>query len=64
MENNVQTQKKFHYAWIILVAMCGIMIGTMGTVSSCMGIFTPSVAEDLGVPVTAVALYLDRKSVV
>ncbi len=57
MENNVQTQKKFHYAWIILVAMCGIMIGTMGTVSSCMGIFTPSVAEDLGVPVTAVALY-------
>ena len=33
------------------------MHGTMGTVSSCMGIFTPSVAEDLGVPVTAVALY-------
>lgn len=57
MENNIQTQKRFHYAWIILVAMCGIMIGTMGTVSSCMGIFTPSVAEDLGVPVTAVAVY-------
>ena len=57
MENNIQTQKKIHYAWIILVAMCGIMIGTMGTVSSCMGIFTPAVAEDLGVPITAVAVY-------
>ena len=57
MENNIQTQKKFHYAWMILAAMCGIMIGTMGTVSSCMGIFTPSVAADLNVPVTAVSIY-------
>lgn len=64
MEQNIQTQKKFHYAWIILIAMCGIMIGTMGTVSSCMGIFTPAVAEDLGVPVTAVAVYFTIRTLV
>lgn len=57
MENNIQKQNKFHYAWVILIAMCGIMIGTMGTVSSCMGIFTPAVAADLNVPITAVSIY-------
>ena len=48
MENNIQTQKKFHYAWVILAAMCGIMIGTMGTGDGGIHLFYNSYADDGG----------------
>ena len=64
METQVKTQKKkIHYAWFVLFGMILIMTGTMGTVSSCMGVFTPSVAEDLQVPVAAVAVYFSVRTI-
>lgn len=64
METNVEQKKsgKFHFAYLVLIATCAIQFGCMGTVSSCMGVFTPSVIADLGTTATAVSLYFSIRT--
>ena len=44
------TEKKIHYAWVILLCCCAIQAGTLGAVSNCKGVFFDAVCQDLDMP--------------
>lgn len=54
-----KTQKKFHYAWIIMIACCMIPFSVLGICSACAGIFYTPVTSDpelVGVTRTGLAM--------
>lgn len=58
------TKGKMHYAWVILISVCAITLGVMGTVGNSIGVFNAAVMEDLGVGLTAVSLYFTVRTLV
>ncbi|MDL2238123.1 MFS transporter [Christensenellaceae bacterium OttesenSCG-928-K19] len=51
------THRKFHYAWLILLACCVLNFSSSGIILS-MGIFYIPVSADLGITVTAFSFYI------
>lgn len=43
-----QTEKKLHYAWIILAGCCIMQGATLGLINNCVGVFYSPVCKDLG----------------
>lgn len=41
-------RNKIHPAWMILVACIFLQGGTIGILNNCMGLFYPSICEELG----------------
>jgi len=63
-EVNPQELRPSKYPWLIVVSMCCIMFGVMGSTSSSMPVFTPVIVKALGVPVTAVAFFFSIRTLV
>lgn len=53
-----QTKKKTHYAWLVLLGLCGVQFFTVTIYYSTASLYLPFVTRDLGVTVTSLALYL------
>ena len=51
-------EKKFHPAWLMLIACCFIQIGSIGTISNAAGILIPAVLGDLGFSQGSFTLYM------
>lgn len=54
---NTGEKKKFHYAWLILIACCAIQAGGAGTLVNSAGVFFPEVSKSLGVGVGDFSFY-------
>jgi predicted MFS family arabinose efflux permease len=50
--------KKIHYAWFVLLGLCGAQFFTVTFYFSTSSLYLPYVTKDLGVTTTALALYL------
>lgn len=55
---------KFHYAWIILIALSVIVGIGKGALNNSSGLFLPSVTEDLGIGMGKLSLYFSVSAVV
>jgi len=51
-------EKRFHYAWIILIVGCIVNFAGLGTIFNTSGIFFPAVTGDLGIGTGDMALYM------
>lgn len=61
MERN---QNKFHYAWIILIALSVIVGIGKGALNNSAGLFLPPVTEELGVGMGTLTLYFSVSAIV
>ena len=52
-----QQKKKFHYAWLILLACCMMQGSGLGLISNCSGVFYSPVSQDLGVELGQFSFY-------
>lgn len=59
-----QDQNKFHYAWIILIALSIIVGIGKGAVNNTAGLFLPPVTEDLGIGMGTLTLYFSISAIV
>lgn len=57
-------QKKFHYAWIVLIGMAIIMGIARGGINNAGGLFFSPVSEDLGIGIGSLTIYLSISSVI
>ncbi len=58
------TKQKPHYAWLIMISCCAIMMVGIGVVNSCAGIFFMPVSTELGVGIGTLTLYMTIQSLV
>lgn len=59
-----KNHSKFHYAWMILIAISIIVGIGKGAINNSAGLFLPSVTEDLGVGMGRLTLYFSVSAVV
>lgn len=57
-------QKKFHYAWIVLIGMAIIMGIARGGINNAGGLFFSPVSEDFGIGIGSLTIYLSISSVI
>lgn len=57
-------RSKFHYAWIILLALSVIVGIGKGAINNSSGLFLPSVTDDLGIGMGKLSLYFSVSAVV
>jgi MFS family permease len=53
-----QEKKNIHYAWFVLLGLCGAQIFTVTFFFSTASLYLPYVTKDLGVTTTSLAMYL------
>ena len=51
-------EKRFHYAWLILIGCCFMQAGGLGAILDAAGVFFVPVCEDLGFTRSEISLYL------
>lgn len=54
---SMKKNKKFHYAWWIMIASAAIYAASVGIIVSCAGLLYRAVAEDFNVGVSEISLY-------
>lgn len=60
----MKQKSKFHYAWIILIALSIIVGVGKGAINNTSGLFLTSVTEDLGIGMGKISLYFSVSAVV
>lgn len=60
----VKGKKRFHYAWIILIALSVIVGIGKGAVNNSAGLFLPPVTEELGIGMGTLTLYFSISAIV
>src|SRR5699024_8046189 len=61
---NDEKKSKFHYAWVILIAISIIVGIGKGAINNSAGLFLPSVTDDLGIGMGKLTLYFSVSAVV
>ena len=59
-----KTKGKIHYAWWILVGLCAMVGLGKGVLNNSAGLYLPPVANDLGIGMGSLTLYLSISSIV
>ena len=63
--NTIGTQSRFHYAWVVMIGCCLIMLGTMGIKSGgSIGDYMTPAAEALDTSRTAISVYDTSRTLV
>lgn len=57
-------QRKFHYAWVVLIGLAIMMGVARGGLNSAGGLFLSPVSEDLGIGIGSLSIYLSISSIV
>jgi len=50
-------KRKIHYAWWIMVSLCFIMIGALGIIANCYGVFIQPVTQELDITRAGMSTY-------
>jgi MFS family permease len=53
-----QTKKKMHYAWLVLLGLCGVQLFIVTFYFSTASLYLPYITRDLGITTTSLAVYL------
>lgn len=50
-------KRRIHHAWWIMVSLCFIMVGALGIIANCYGVFLQPVGDDLGISRAELSTY-------
>lgn len=57
-------QRKFHYAWVVLIGLCIIRSFSLAGINVGAGLYLKPVADDIGVGIGSISLYFSISSIV
>jgi MFS family permease len=55
---------KTPYAWVVMVACCVLVTGSLGTVGGTSAVFLYPISQDLDVPITTLSIYLSVSALI
>lgn len=62
--SSIENKKGFHYCWVIVGALCFIVFGSLGFGMNCLAFFFRPMAEELGIPIGSLMLFLTIQALV